>query len=172
MHDWGSGLGLHYARQHPGNVKGIVLMESIVAPLMPAESYEALPNELGEFFRTVRDPVNGPKLLIDENYFVEVVLPSFISRDLDQAAHDYYRQPFLEKERFFVMAAETVMAVDLDDTEVIANEVLLTLGHLHDADQGQQQPKQGHGHQCGEPQEQSGPQLHLDFHRPYCLRFR
>ena len=64
---------------------------------MPAESYEALPKELGDFFRTVRAPVNGPKLVIDENYFVEVALPSFISRDLDQAAHDYYRQPFLEK---------------------------------------------------------------------------
>ena len=97
VHDWGSGLGLNYARQHPDNVKAIVLMESILAPIMPAESYEALPKALGDFFRTVRDPVNGPKLLIDENYFVEAVLPSFISRDLDQAAHDYYRQPFLEK---------------------------------------------------------------------------
>ena len=28
-----------------------------------------------------------------------------------------FRQPFLEKERFFEMEAEIVMAVDLDDTE-------------------------------------------------------
>jgi haloalkane dehalogenase len=97
VHDWGSGLGLHYARQHPGNVKGIVLMESILAPVMPAESYEALPKQLADFFRTMRDPVEGPKLMIDENHFIEGILPGFISRDLDQAAHDYYRQPFLEK---------------------------------------------------------------------------
>ena len=97
VHDWGSGLGLHYARQHPGNVKGIVLMESILAPVMPAKSYEALPKELADFFRMVRDPVKGSKLLIDENYFVEGALPSFIIRDLDKAAHDYYRQPFLER---------------------------------------------------------------------------
>ena len=97
VHDWGSGLGLHYARLHPDNVKAIALMESIVAPIMPAESYEALPKELGDFFRLMRDPVEGPKLLIDENYFVEVALPGFISRDLDSVAHDYYRQPFVEQ---------------------------------------------------------------------------
>ncbi len=97
VHDWGSGLGLHYAAQHPDNVKGIVMMESILAPVMPAESYEALAKPLEDFFRTMRDPVLGPQLMIEENHFVEVVLPGFISRDLDQAAHDYYRQPFLEK---------------------------------------------------------------------------
>ncbi len=97
VHDWGSGLGLHYARQHSGNVKAIVLMESILAPVMPAESYEALPKPLEDFFRTMRDPVKGPQMMIEENYFVEAVLPSFIFRDLDTAAHNYYRQPFLKK---------------------------------------------------------------------------
>ena len=97
VHDWGSGLGLHYARLHPDNVKAIALMESIVAPIMPAESYEAMPEQLRNFFVMLRDPVDGPKLLIDENFFVEVALPNFISRDLDTVAHDYYRQPFLEK---------------------------------------------------------------------------
>ncbi len=56
-----------------------------------------MPKQLGDFFRMLRDPVNGPKLLIDENYFVEIALPGFISRDLDTVAHDHYRQPFLEK---------------------------------------------------------------------------
>lgn len=97
VHDWGSGLGLHYARLNPGNVKGIVTMESIVAPLIPAESYEALPKELGDFFRTVRDPEQGRKLLIEDNFFVEGALPGFISRPLDQTAHDVYREPFLEE---------------------------------------------------------------------------
>lgn len=97
VHDWGSGLGLNYARLHPENVKGIVTMESIVAPLIPAASYEALPTDIGNFFRTVRDPVKGPKMLIDENYFVENVLPGFISRPLDKEAHDVYRAPFLTK---------------------------------------------------------------------------
>ena len=37
VHDWGSGLGLHYARLNPDNVKAIVTMESIIAPLIPAK---------------------------------------------------------------------------------------------------------------------------------------
>ena len=97
VHDWGSGLGLHYAALNPGNIKGIVMMESILAPTLPAESYEALPKPLEEFFRTMRDPIKGPQLMIEENYFVEGVLPSFINRDLDSLAHARYREPFVEK---------------------------------------------------------------------------
>ncbi len=94
VHDWGSGLGLHYARLNSKNVKGIVTMEAIIAPLIPARSYDSMPTDIGNFFRTVRDPDNGERLLIDENYFVEGVLPGFISRPLDKAAHDVYREPF------------------------------------------------------------------------------
>ncbi len=65
----------------------------------------------------------------------------------------------------------TQLLVDLDDAEVVADQLLLALGHLHHADQRQQQAQQGHRHQCREPEEKSGSQLHLQFHRPYCLRF-
>ncbi len=94
VHDWGSGLGLHYARLHPKNIKGIVTMESIIAPLIPAESYESMPKELGDFFRMVRAPETGRKLLIEDNFFIEEALPGFISRPLDEAAHNVYRAPF------------------------------------------------------------------------------
>lgn len=94
VHDWGSGLGLHYAAQHPDRIKGIVTMESIIAPLIPAKSYDAMPKELGDFFRTVRDPETGRKLLIEENFFVEGALPGFIVRPLANDAHNVYRQPF------------------------------------------------------------------------------
>jgi len=97
VHDWGSGLGLHYARLNPENIKGIVTMEAIIAPLIPAKSYDALPKDLGNFFRTVRDPDKGRKLLIDENFFVEGALPGFIVRPLAKEAHDVYRAPFKSK---------------------------------------------------------------------------
>ena len=103
VHDWGSGLGLHYAAQNPGNVKAIVTMESLIAPLIPAESYDAMPTELGNFFRTVRDPENGRKLLIEDNWFVEGALPGFIVRPLAEDAHNVYRAPFpTEKSRIQV----------------------------------------------------------------------
>jgi len=98
VHDWGSGLGLHYAQQHPENIRGIVTMESIIAPLIPAESYDAMPTELGDFFRTVRDPDTGRQLLIEENFFIEGALPGFIVRPLAEEALDVYRAPFLTEE--------------------------------------------------------------------------
>jgi len=103
VHDWGSGLGLQYAAQNPDRIKGIVTMESIIAPLIPAKSYDAMPKELGDFFRTVRDPEGGRKLLIEENFFVEGALPGFIVRPLANEAHDVYRRPFqTEKSRIQV----------------------------------------------------------------------
>lgn len=95
VHDWGSGLGLNYARLHPDNIKAIVTMESIIAPLIPAKSYDDMPKELGDFFRMVRDPEKGEELLIKENFFVEGALPGFISRPLDSVAHNVYKEPFL-----------------------------------------------------------------------------
>lgn len=98
VHDWGSGLGLHYAAQNPEKIRGIVTMESIIAPLIPAKSYDDMPEELGNFFRTVRDPENGRKLLIEDNFFVEGALPGFIVRPLAEDAHNVYRAPFLEEQ--------------------------------------------------------------------------
>ena len=93
VHDWGSGLGLHYARLNPDNVKAIVTLESIIAPLIPAESYDALPTDLAKYFRTARAPGNGPKL-IEDNFFIERTLLDFTVRPLAEAAHDVYRTPF------------------------------------------------------------------------------
>ncbi len=98
VHDWGSGLGLHFAAQNPEKIKAIVTMESIIAPLIPATSYDAMPKELGDFFRTVRDPENGRRLLIEDNFFIEGALPGFIVRPLAEDAHDVYRAPFLTEE--------------------------------------------------------------------------
>jgi len=30
IHDWGSGLGFHYAKYHPNNIKGIAFMEALL----------------------------------------------------------------------------------------------------------------------------------------------
>ena len=34
--------------------------------------------------------------MIEQNYFIEGVMPAMINRDLDRAAHDRYRAPFLD----------------------------------------------------------------------------
>lgn len=82
MHDWGSGLSLHFAAQNPGKVKAVVTMEALLAPMLPAANFEAMRPDLGGFFRTVRDPENGRILLIGENAWLPDggYLQGFINR--------------------------------------------------------------------------------------------
>jgi haloalkane dehalogenase len=42
VHDWGSVLGMQYARENEDNIKGLAFMEAIVAPGVPIPSYEAV----------------------------------------------------------------------------------------------------------------------------------
>jgi haloalkane dehalogenase len=96
LHDWGSVLGLEYARRHPGNVRGVVFMEAIVPPLFPARDYAAL-DPGGELFRRFRSAGEGRHLLIDQNYFIEqIVANATLTRKLSQAELDAYRAPFLD----------------------------------------------------------------------------
>jgi len=103
VHDWGSGLGLHYARLYPGNIKGIVTMEALMAPLLPAKSWEDYPEHKVKFSKRVRSPVEGRKLVIEDNWFLKVALPNGIVRPLDEVAHAEYLKPFpTEKSRIQV----------------------------------------------------------------------
>ncbi len=96
IHDWGSMLGLDYARRNPGNIKAVVFMETFAPPAVLASSYETM-GPFGEIFRQWRDPVNGPALLIDQNIFIEeVLLKGALTRKLTQAEKDAYREPFLD----------------------------------------------------------------------------
>jgi len=94
VHDWGSGLGLHYARLHPENIKGIVTMEALMAPLLPAKSWAEYPKHKAKFSKMVRDPILGRKLIIEDNWFLKTAVPMAIVRPLDNATHEAYMQPF------------------------------------------------------------------------------
>jgi len=99
VHDWGSGLGFYYASRHPEKIKGIVSMESLMAPVMPARSYDDMPKGLAGFFKTVRDPENGRKLLIEDNAWLKDggFMEAFIVRPLANEALKVYRAPFKTK---------------------------------------------------------------------------
>jgi haloalkane dehalogenase len=78
MHDWGSALALDWARRHAAQVRGLALMEFL--PPMP--TWLDLDSRAYEFVKAFRDPVMGPKLIIDDNAFIERGLPAGILRDL------------------------------------------------------------------------------------------
>jgi haloalkane dehalogenase len=90
-HDWGGPLAFDWARRHAGAVKGIAYMETIVAPL----SWEAWPNSVRPVFQGFRSE-KGEKMVLEDNFFVEKVLPSSIMRKLSDEEMNVYRKPFLE----------------------------------------------------------------------------
>ena len=89
VHDWGSGLGFHWAKNHPDAVKGIAYMEAIVRPL----TWEDWPEGGRGIFQGFRSE-KGETLVLERNMFVEAVLPSSILRDLTDEEMNHYRAPF------------------------------------------------------------------------------
>jgi len=89
LHDWGSGLGFHWARLHPQALRGIAYMEAIVMPL----TWEDWPESARGIFEGFRSE-KGESLILERNLFVEAVLPSSILRQLSDAEMAHYRAAF------------------------------------------------------------------------------
>lgn len=96
VHDWGAAIGFDYARQHPDRVRAIAFMEGVLPPVFPQPSFEAMGEEMGAMFRAFKDPVLGHELIVEQNVFVEQVLPRFVNRSLGDEEMTAYRRPFLE----------------------------------------------------------------------------
>jgi haloalkane dehalogenase len=91
LHDWGSALGLDWARRHSTRIRGLALMEFV----SPTPTWLDLAPQAYEFLKAFRDPVMGRKLIIDGNAFIERGLPDGIVRELSPEEMTEYRRPFL-----------------------------------------------------------------------------
>jgi haloalkane dehalogenase len=91
VHDWGSALGFDWGNRHRHAVKGFAYMESIVRPLTWAE----WPDAARRVFQGLRSSV-GETMVLDDNVFVERVLPGSILRQLTAEEMTEYRRPYLE----------------------------------------------------------------------------
>jgi haloalkane dehalogenase len=89
VHDWGSALGFDWARRHPDRIGGIAYMEAIVRPL----TWEEWPESGRAIFQALRSPA-GDELILDENVFVERILPGSVIRTLAPEELAEYRRPF------------------------------------------------------------------------------
>jgi len=92
VHDWGSVLGFHRAVRYPLQFSGITYMEAIVQPLR-WEDFGAAEG----IFRALRSP-EGERLILDENAFVEMILPRAVIRSLGDEEMASYRAPYRERE--------------------------------------------------------------------------
>lgn len=94
LHDWGSALGFYWAFRHSERVNAIAYMEAIVQP----RRWDDFPSErAAATFRELRSE-RGQHLVLDENYFVEVVLPERIMRTLSDDEMQTYREPFRDRD--------------------------------------------------------------------------
>lgn len=96
VHDWGGGLGFHYARLHPDNVRGIAFMETIVRPL----TWDEWPEQATQVFQAFRTDGLGEQMILENNAFVEQVLPGAVLRPLTDEEMTVYREPYLEHEEY------------------------------------------------------------------------
>lgn len=90
LHDWGGAVGFDWAFRNQRAVRGIVYMETFVRPL----EWSDLPESFHPTLRAVRSP-EGEKLVLEENLFIERMLPSVIQRKLSEEEMLEYRRPFL-----------------------------------------------------------------------------
>ena len=91
LNDWGGALGFDWACRHQQRVRAIAYMETFVAPL----TLEDLPESFRPTLKAVRSSA-GEALVLDENMFIEKMLPSVMQRTLAADEMAEYRRPFLE----------------------------------------------------------------------------
>jgi haloalkane dehalogenase len=93
LHDWGSALGFHWARRYQDRVQAIAYMEAIVQP----RRWEDFPAGRDAIFRALRSD-RGEHLVLEENFFIETVLPKSVIRQLTDEEMEAYREPFKSRE--------------------------------------------------------------------------
>jgi haloalkane dehalogenase len=93
VHDWGSALGFWRTFRHPKQVTAIAYMEAILQPRRWAD----FPNGRDGMFRAMRSD-QGERLVLDENFFIETVLPKSVLRRLSAQEMDAYRAPFRDRD--------------------------------------------------------------------------
>jgi haloalkane dehalogenase len=93
LHDWGSALGFYWAFRHREKVRAIAYMEAIVQP----RRWEDFPVGRDAMFRALRSD-QGEHMVLDENFFIEVVLPKSIIRKLTAEEMAAYRAPYQNRE--------------------------------------------------------------------------
>jgi haloalkane dehalogenase len=88
--DWGSALAFHLAARRPKFIRGLAFMEFI----RPMPTWNDFHPDQSETFRKFRTPGVGEEMILEDNLFVEGVLPGATARKLTDEEMSVYRSPF------------------------------------------------------------------------------
>jgi haloalkane dehalogenase len=92
IHDWGSALGFDWANRHRDGVKGIAYMEAIVQP----QGWDHWDNLNARPILKALRSEDGEAMVLQDNFFIEQILPKAILRTLSDEEMAEYRRPFAE----------------------------------------------------------------------------
>jgi haloalkane dehalogenase len=92
VHDWGSALGFDWANRHRRAIKGIAYMEAIVRP-QGWDHWDLM--NMRPFLQALRSEA-GEAMVLQDNFFIEKILPGAILRTLSAEEMAEYRRPFVE----------------------------------------------------------------------------
>jgi haloalkane dehalogenase len=92
IHDWGSALGFDWANRHRDAVKGIAYMEAIVGP-QSWDHWDTI--NLRPVLQALRSD-EGEAMVLQDNFFVEQILPKAVLRTFSDEELAEYRRPFAE----------------------------------------------------------------------------
>jgi len=90
-HDWGVAIALELLRREPGRVAAVAVMEGHLRPLPDWDAFDADGRDL---FRRLRAPGTGERLVLEENVFLETLLPAGMHRRLTDGELREYRRPY------------------------------------------------------------------------------
>ncbi|ALG08725.1 haloalkane dehalogenase [Kibdelosporangium phytohabitans] len=92
-HDWGGALAFDWAARHPGRVRGVAFLETIVRPMSWSE-LGAAPRARAE---TMRGP-KGEELLLDQTFFIETAFTGGVLNPVAAQDLAVYLRPFPTRE--------------------------------------------------------------------------
>jgi haloalkane dehalogenase len=90
VHDWGSALGFHRAARYPQQIMAVAYLEAIATPRRWTDFGQA-----AAIFQTLRSQ-KGERLIFEQNFFVETIVPQAVIRRLSDEEMAAYRAPFAE----------------------------------------------------------------------------
>lgn len=91
--DWGTALAFHLAARRPQCILGLAFME-FIRPFEHWDDFHRGQQARERLFKAFRTPGEGEKLVLEENAFVERVLPASIMHKLADDEMATYRAPF------------------------------------------------------------------------------
>ena len=117
LHDWGSALGFDWAYQHRDRIQGIAFMEALAAPSRWAD----FPDDVVNLFQGFRSPA-GEHMVLEQNLWIEGVLPALIQRQLSDEEMEHYRQPFASpgEDRRPTLSWPRNLPIDGEPVDVVA----------------------------------------------------